>query len=520
MKYNYSFLLRTPTKDKWKKIGIRRRAGVAVPLFSIYSGQSIGIGDINDLKILIDWCKETGLTILQLLPLYEVGYDFSPYAPISSFAIEPMYISLVSLSEEYGLSSLQSKLKNLSKKFNNRTGRVDYRIKNEKLKILKNIYQNIHNQHEMELDKFIFQNKYWLKDYALFKSFIPDPSNVKMVKSERIKFYYWLQWNLYKQLKAIKKYARRKGILLMGDMPLLVSRNSADVWSKRKFFKMNCSAGSPPDAFYKSGQLWGMPTYNWNEIEKDDYKYLKERRRYTGNFFDMLRIDHFIGLFRIWAVNKSSKKKKGFFDPQHEQEWEEHGKKIINAMIENTNVMPTAEDLGTVPECSPKVLKEYGICGMDWQRTLRSKTSGRDTLFKPYEEYRKNSIAVISTHDSSSFSSWWNYEIDKKDKVRFIDYLCRKIKYTKNCSPELIDLNLETINLSASIFSIQLLQEWLCLDTKLFKKMERKDYRINLPGIVSGKNWTLSMPLSLEKMLGLKINGRIADIVKNSNRSN
>ena len=377
--------------------------------------------------------------------------------------------------------------------------RVDYSIKKEKLTILRNLFRKIYPKLSKQVNEFIHKNEYWIKDYARYKA--------RGQSKKEILFYCWIQYELYQQLIDVKKYASRNKVLLMGDLPLLVSRDSVDVRSHRKLFKMNLIAGAPPDMFYKSGQLWGMPPYNWKEMEKDNYAYIKERLRYAENFFDMFRIDHFIGLFRIWTVKKT-KRASGRFDPEDERKWEEHGRKILNVIVENTKMLPTAEDLGTVPDCSPKVLKEYGICGTDWQRTLR----GRDG-FIPYDKYRKNSSAVISTHDSSLFTSWWNDEISDAKKKQFLRYLCRKVKFTQECTSELVEANLETINGSASIFSIQLLQEWLSLEPRLFKKMTKKDYRINYPGTVSKKNWRVRVPLSLEKLLDSGIAYRLRRII-------
>lgn len=503
----YAELFKTPTGDKWKRIGVRRRAGAAVPLFSIYSENSVGIGDFDDLKLLIDWCKEAGLTILQLLPLNEVGNDFSPYNAISSFAIDPMYISLPSLFAEYGVKDYSS-LRRIRKRYRN-VPRVDYRVKQEKINILRKSFQKVSREDAHELDNFISKNSYWINDYARFRS-------LNETKNGTLQFFCWVQWHLFKQLTAVKEYANRKGVLMMGDLPLLVSRGSADVWSHKNLFKLNLTAGAPPDMFYKSGQLWGMPPYNWTEIEKDGYVYIKERLKYAANFFDMFRIDHFIGLFRIWTVDKSSGKHtagKGDFDPKDEREWRQHGKKILNAIIKSTDMLPCAEDLGTVPSCSPKVLRKYGICGTDWPRTLQNKSG-----FVSWKKYRRNSIAVLSTHDSSFFFSWWNYETKQREKKLFMNYLCRKVKYSRKCAAELIDANLETINRSASIFSVQLLPEWLALEPGLLRKMDRKGYRINYPGLVSRKNWSLKMPVSLEGMMELTISDRIKDMVKISGR--
>jgi len=175
----------------------------------------------------------------------------------------------------------------------------------------------------------------------------------------------------------------------MGDIPLLVSRDSVDVWSQQNYFELHNSAGAPPDMYFSKGQRWGMPPYNWGNIANDNWKYIKNKLKYAENFFNMYRIDHFVGLFRIWSIPLSIPEEfsgtKGNYEPLHEYLWESHGKKIISEMVSATDMLPCAEDLGTVPECSYQVLKEFGIPGMDVMRWNKIYTDGFD--FKAPTDY-------------------------------------------------------------------------------------------------------------------------------------
>ncbi len=151
----------------------------------------------------------------------------------------------------------------------------------------------------------------------------------------------------------------------MGDLPFLVSRDSADVWAYKNYFKLTLSSGAPPDMYFSMGQRWGMPPYSWDNIEAGNYSYIRERLLYAENFFDMFRIDHFIGLFRVWTIDlKTPEELKGLygrFDPEDNYYWEEHGKKILEVINNSTTMLACAEDLGTVPDCSDKVLKEFSV---------------------------------------------------------------------------------------------------------------------------------------------------------------
>ena len=372
------YILNTLSSVKWQKISIRRRSGILAPLFSVYSKNSQGIGDLKDLELLVDFCKNSSNTILQLLPMNEVGDNLCPYDAISSFAIEPMFISLLEIENSKKIIS-KDKINELRKKFPNNGEYVNYKIKEEKLKILQDVYLKLDAPlKKKEIITFVEENKYWIKDFALFKVLkkynnskawyewpdeFKDRDRVALKKfSEQkqgeIDFEIWLQYIIHRQFKQTKQYANSRGIFLKGDLPVLVSRDSADVWCNREFFKLEFAAGAPPDMYCARGQRWGMPTYNWENIAKDKYNYLKEKLKFAQEFYDILRVDHVVGLFRIWSINYDEPQEnqglKGFFDPEDENTWENHGKNILSAIVNNTSMLICAEDLGVIPKACPK----------------------------------------------------------------------------------------------------------------------------------------------------------------------
>jgi 4-alpha-glucanotransferase len=522
-----------------------------------------------------------------------------------------MYLSLRELS---GVDEkiIAHALDELKKIYNKKSKCVNYSIKNDKLELLWKIYQNDEEVMPSEMKIFVEQNKHWIKNYALYKvlssldirlkmshspNFLKELdekeiSNIETKHYKRINFYYWVQWQLYEQFKKIKEYANRNGVLLMGDLPFLVSRISSDVWSHPEYFNLHESAGAPPDMYFAQGQKWGTPPYNWANIEKDRYSYIEERLKYAENFYNMYRIDHFIGLFRLWTIPEGNDPAgaaiNGKFIPENKELWEEHGKKIIKVFLRSTSMLPCAEDLGTVPACSYRTLKEYGIPGIEFQRFL--KDPANNYQFREPDRYRKNSAAVISTHDSTFFISWWKHEAGTLDKI-FFKMLCSKhnikgklyqniIKrlFDKNLSKhgryfckkeigsvnklleitglkreeaiEIIEAynsffgeknkylhylginsvkrrleiggilkrNMERISESASIFSIQLIQDYLSLDRKLLKYIDRWSYRINKPGTFSKKNWSNKLPIKLEDLGKLEINKIILEINQKTER--
>lgn len=604
---DYSYFLQSHTKEKWQRIGVNRRAGVVVPLFSLYSQNSIGIGEIPDLKLMVEWCVKTGLSILQLLPLNDVGDDFAPYSSISTFAIDPMYLSISNLKNT-NTGKYSEQLAQIKKKSRPMFGRVNYKVKKLKLELLWEIYKQTPTEKDSEFNNYAEHNRYWLKDYALFKVIkensqgnswskwedklkFRNPEALKDIEinnSEKINFHYWLQWQLCEQLKAVRAYSNERGVFIMGDLPFLVANESADVWSHQNYFMAELSAGAPPDMYFALGQKWGMPPYSWNNIADDGFVYPREKLKYAENFYDMFRIDHFVGLFRVWVTPNDEELQKqviGSYMPKEEYLWEAHGRRIIDVMTHSTSMLPCAEDLGTVPGCSYHVLYEYGIPGIDFQRYYKE-----DSRFKSPSEYRINSQAVVSTHDSSFWVNWWQFEagtIDEKlfemfcekaniphshykyaksalfdknrskygrlywkdeisspeillnilqpgndkandfvylynesyrEKEKFLAYLEQFDGKTDALNTDLVYKCLDKAHQSASVFSMQLLQEYLCLDEKLLEKLGKWSARINTPGSVSRNNWSQLQPVSLEEMLELGINPVVQELASENYR--
>ena len=435
------YLLGTSSKDKWKKIGTSKRSGVVVPLFSVYSHESLGIGDFEDLKMLIDWIKKTGNSFLQLLPMNEVGMTFCPYDSLSSFALEPMYVSIERLRGKKK-NIAQGRIEGIRKSFPAGKLRADYRIKQEKINLLREIYAQQERCDIPDFKKFKQQNSYWLEGFALYKV-IKDfhkgsawyewqdqykqrqpsaLSDFSKQHQKEIEFQMWVQWLLYEQFSEAKRYADSKSVLIKGDLPILVSTDSADVWSHPEFFKLEFAAGAPPDMYCEKGQRWGTPTYNWENIAADNYRYLKEKLSYAHNFYDMLRIDHVVGLFRIWSipVNEPMENKgfKGFFDPQDQSKWGEQGRRLLSVILESTDMLLCAEDLGTIPKICPQVLEELGIPGNDVQRWVKDWQQRHDFLMP--NEYRSISVAMLSTHDTTNWAAWWENEAGTVDEALFM----------------------------------------------------------------------------------------------------
>ena len=436
------YLLKTPSADKWQRIGLQRRAGLLVPLFSVYSSKSLGVGDFSDLKLIIDWASITGQSILQLLPMNETGVNFCPYDSVSSFALEPLYLSLERLLPYPNNKYLIDKKESIAKLYPAGGVRVDYQIKQQKIILLRDIFSWDDSHNSPELKSFIEENAYWLQDFALFKVIKDcqggkawyewedkyknrDKASLESFRREHEKeilFQIWIQWLAFKQLIDVKRYAEAKKVYVKGDLPMLVSRDSADVWAHPEFFKLEFAAGAPADMYCAKGQRWGMPLYNWENIASDGFRYLKEKLKFAQNFFDILRVDHVVGLFRIWSIPYheplENKGLNGFFDPKDEHKWEGHGGGLLIAMLDNTNMLLCAEDLGVIPKVCTDALKELGIPGNDVQRWVKDWKIKHDFL-EP-EKYRFLSVAMLSTHDTTNWPAWWENEAGTVDELLFV----------------------------------------------------------------------------------------------------
>lgn len=500
----YQFLSSTPAKSQWQKIGLKRRAGVIFPLFSVYSKESFGIGDILDLKKVIDLCKICGFSILQLLPLNDTGFNYFPYSIQSSFAIDPMYLSLTAFQGKSFNGTKETRIK--KNNFTENNLYIDYKIKGEKLRILWEIFLK-EDIEDKNFKNFQRENSYWLNDFCLYrvlKQNFQEKSwenwekqfrtpGEKIIKDfaqkhfQEINFQAWLQWQIFKQFKEVKNYAQKRGVLLAGDLPWLVSFDSADAWSHKEFFDLKHSAGVPPDAFSETGQRWWLAPINWQKIFDDDFLYFKEKLKYAQNFYDLFRIDHVLGIFRVWKIKREEPEEnrglQGFFEPADENLWEEQGRKILKEFIRNTTMLPIAEDLGMIPACCPKVLKELGVLGMKVQRWAK--------------HYPLNSVATLSTHDISNWPAYF------------------KTQFNRYPTKQEIENNLKEISKTDSIFSINLIFEWLFLDEKI---KDYEVYRINVPGVVSEKNWRIRLPISLEELLRWQKDKKIREINAASSR--
>ena len=293
-------------------------AGVAVPVFSLNSKENFGIGEFLDLKKLADWCSKVGLKMIQILPINDTRTDDSwdnsyPYKAISTKALHPIYLNLEKMGTLKNINDIE--YFNQQKEILKAKDFVDYpevmKVKDEYFKkIFTQTWDEVKEQEDYKI--FFNENKEWLVPYASFCSQRDYKSTRLQVESQSRRvaesqslmsgFYYFLQYHLDKQLREAVDYLHEKGVALKGDIPIGIGRDSVEAWTNPELFNLDSQAGAPPDAFATEGQNWGFPTYNWEAMAKDNYKWWRERLTQMSRYFDAYRIDHILGFFRIWEI--------------------------------------------------------------------------------------------------------------------------------------------------------------------------------------------------------------------------
>ncbi len=295
------------------------QSGVAVPLFSLNSKTSIGIGEYLDLIPFARWAELCDFNIIQLLPVNDTGAEPSPYSARSAFALNPVFINIQSV---LGSSEFEDDINKGKEEFDE-LGKIDYyRISTWKRAILRKIFDNRYEQLQKDktLSQWIDKNS-WAKPYCVYCTLKaqnneaswkdwktnqnPSEKDIDKLWTKFKKdclFQAWMQLVAEMQFTAAVSEASKMGIHIKGDLPILINEDSADVWSNRRYFSLADRAGAPPDMFSYSGQNWGFPTYRWDNLEEDNFIWWKQRLAQASKFYHAYRIDHVLGFFRIWAI--------------------------------------------------------------------------------------------------------------------------------------------------------------------------------------------------------------------------
>ncbi|WP_040214640.1 4-alpha-glucanotransferase [Clostridium polynesiense] len=460
-----------------------RSAGILLPVSSLPS--PYGVGSLGKAAYsFIDFLKKAGQKYWQVLPIGPTGFGDSPYQSFSAFAGNPYFIDLDFLAEEGLLKPDEI----IDSKDNDEF--VNYgRLYKERFLVLRKASLRF-NKDTDEFKAFNEENSSWLEDYALYMALknhfgqkdmqywdrvarMRDPQTIEMYKSllkNEIDFWKFCQYEFYKQWMALKEYANKKGIEIIGDIPIYVSGDSADVFANPQLFLLDKErrptwvAGVPPDYFSETGQLWGNPIYDWKAMEEDDFRWWKMRIRSCAKLYDVIRIDHFIGIARYYAIKAGSEnavKGRWRIGPDI---------KLINAINEaKGKVKIIAEDLGVLHPRVEKLLKRSGYPGMKVLLFAAENTAENNHILY---KHGKNSIVYVGTHDNDTARGFCDRE--SEENLRFlIDY------FSVSNKEELPKALIKGAYASAADTVIIQMQDWLLKDNSA---------RMNVPSTI-GCNW-------------------------------
>lgn len=503
----------SPAAAQWRSVGVRPHHGINLPLFALHSEQSCGIGEYPDLIPIIDWAARIGLDVIQVLPLNDTGHDTSPYGGISSFALNPLHLGLTQLPHVSNYPNLTDLTRDLQRA--SRTQRVHYTYVRElKNRFLLQYYSWEYPQvaESAPYRAFIAETP-WLRNYSLFKTLKSvhhdqswerwpleqrdgHPEALEAIEKRyinEIQYHEFLQYLCHQQLQAVKQHATQTGAFLKGDLPILIGRESADVWAYRHLFKCDLCAGAPPDMYAMQGQKWGFPLPNWETMAEHGHCWWKERLRTASRYYHLYRVDHIVGFFRLFAIPNEKPPQEGFFLPDDESTWVDSGRQLLQMLIESSPMLPIGEDLGAIPNGVRPCLRDLGICGTKVMRWERNWEGTHD--FLPPDSYAVESMTTVSTHDSETLAGWW---LSHPDDAKL---LCHS--YGWDYSPHLTrDQRLALLRISHhsnSLFHINLLQEYLALFPDWVSSAPQEE-RINIPGLISDRNWTYRFRPTVEQI--------------------
>lgn len=413
-----------------------RSAGILLPISSLPS--KYGIGSFGDeAYAFIDYLVKCGQTRWQILPIGPTSFGDSPYQSYSAYAGNPYFIDLDYLVEEKLL--LAEDINSID--WGKDESSIDYeKIYNNRFKVLKIAFERFKNQKQDNFISFCTKNNYWLKDYALYmsvkehfnnKSWLEWDNDIRLYEKtavekyieflgDEIEFWCFLQFKFFEQWFKLKKYANEHNVKIIGDIPIYVSMDSADTWANFNQFLLDENhnptvvAGCPPDFFTEDGQLWGNSIYDWIEMEKDNFDWWKKRISFSSKIYDVVRIDHFIGIVRYYAIPaKDTNARKGTFHKGP-------GLKLIKAIDEAKGESEIiAEDLGVVVEEVIELIKSSGYPGM---KILQFAFDGNPTNEHLPINYEKNYCVYLGTHDNDTIASAIKLmpETSKKQLMNYI----------------------------------------------------------------------------------------------------
>jgi len=470
---------------------MQRAAGVLMPISSLPGNYGIGCFS-KEAYAFVDWLRDAGQTFWQILPIHPTSYGDSPYQSFSTFAGNPYFIDLEALIDEGVLAREECAGRN----FGSREDDIDYEaLYKNRYSLLRLAYQRSNISENPEYQKFLWENRWWLEDYALFmalkdffggKCWYEWPEDIRLrwgfamdyYRRELyfdIEFQMYLQFQFFRQYWQLKQYANEQNIQIIGDIPIYVAMDSADTWAHPELFQLDennmptAVAGCPPDGFSATGQHWGNPLYRWDYHAQTGYSWWLSRLSYVFRLYDVTRIDHFRGFDEYYSIPYGE-------TTAQNGHWEKGpGIDLFRCAERSLGWHEViAEDLGYVTDSVRQLVRDSGFPGMKvLEFAFDSRDSGSANDYLPHN-YTTNAVVYTGTHDNETLVGWFD-TICCKDRCLARHYICDF--YT----PE-EEIHLPFISLAMSSvakYCIVPIQDWLGLDNSC---------RTNTPSTI-GCNW-------------------------------
>jgi 4-alpha-glucanotransferase len=486
---------------------------VLLPLFSVRTARGWGLGEIADIPDFARWAASAGLSIWQLLPVNEVsGGETSPYSADSAFALDPVYLSLDELEDFRaigGRAALPGPERVALERLATQPA-IDWAaVRALKARVAGRAFDHFREREWKTgsarrplLEGYIETHRHWLDDYSVWRAVhdreqrawwqwpepwrTHQPAALALARAElgeAILRCCWQQWQLDQQWQDARAQAARLGVYLKGDLPFMVGPDSADVWSRPRDFRRDRRVGTPPDAFSATGQDWGLPAYDWEQMRAGGFAWIGARAARAGALYDLYRVDHVIGLYRTWsrpAVRLPPTGEEGSFAPAQEPEQIALGERVLSIFKQEGQVI--AEDLGMVPEFLPPSLIRLGIPGyrvLRWERT-------KDGSFRDPATWPELSVATTGTHDIEPNAAWYE-TLTPAERIAL-----HSLPGLAGLDPggpyraEVGEAILRALYESPAQLTINQFQDLLGTTD-----------RINVPGTVAAKNWSYRMPMNV-----------------------
>ena len=468
-----------------------RASGILLPIFSLPGKYGIGCFSKEAYKF-IDFLEEANQRYWQILPIGPTSYGDSPYQSFSTFAGNPYFISLEELIEE----GLLTKEECEEIDFCTKAEEIDYeKLYKNRRQLLRKAYERSGISQKQEFHKFRQENSYWLRDYAIFMA-VKDRFggisfdnwaedirkrwgySMEYYQKELyfdIEFYEFVQYEFFRQWFQLKTYANQKGIMIIGDIPIYVAYDSADVWSHPELFQLDgegrplAVAGCPPDGFSEKGQLWGHPLYRWDYHKNTNYDWWIKRMEKCVQLYDVVRIDHFRGFDEYYSIPADSEDATAGY-------WEKGpGMELFYAVKYCLgDIKIIAEDLGYITDSVRQLVKDCGFPNMKvLELAFDSRSSTDSNEYLPYH-YDKNCVVYTGTHDNATVKGWLE-NIPPKD----IKNIQEDLGTAPKSDDEMVDGIIRLAQASTADTCIIPIQDYLCLGNKA---------RINIPSTL-GNNW-------------------------------